>query len=261
VGICGAVAAEPGESHWFGAVELTLLQPTFNNPPAFGLNQPEAVVTPRFILGWESQHGFGVRTRFWNFDGDFQPRTEWLVPGGGVVTWDYDVQLDAHRFDFDLYRRFSFLNGSVVLGASAASVILDLTAISQGPTFTLLDDYSLEQRGGGVGFFAEGRHRFYTSQRADWSLLSRGRWTAFVTDSRDSRLRPLTTEVRSNISIFEAGLGVEFKRKFQAADFVIQYYLEGQSWAVSDLGLGYSGSPVDRSIGFLGSTVGIGFVR
>ena len=108
----------------------------------------------------------------------------------------------------------------------------------------------LEEDGAGVGFFVEGRHLFYDSQAVEWAVISRGRWAGLIGQWHDED-RPGLTTGDSSADIFEAALGLEFKRKFDCADLIVQYMLEGQRWDMT-----YTGD-----IGYLGSTLSIGFAR
>ena len=232
VGSSHSLYSEPWNGGWFGAVELTALQPNYSRGP-MTLAEDEAFVGPRLILGWESDRGLGVRTRFWGLENE----SDLLTDVGGP----FDVRLLASRFDVDLYRKFAFNGSSVTVGASVTGAHMEAEFDSM-----LL----IEESGAGVGFFVEGRHLFYQSDAVEWAVISRGRWAGLVGEWEDGSRIGLT-KGDANSDIFEAALGLEFKRKFDCTDLLVQYMIEGQRWDMTYVG----------EVGYLGSTLSIGFAR
>jgi hypothetical protein len=256
-------AAEPKRSHWFGAVDLTKLYAGYNNG-SFVIDDQNAEVDPRIIVGWESAGGLGLRSRFWSFEDQFVPTSLFQAGSGNSPPpfyYFYDVDLTARRFDFDVYRRFVFEKGSVLAGASVAAAELDLDVdVADFSPYIYDKDFRAEHSGGGGGFLLEAQHAFYRSEVSQWSVITRGRWSGVVGELAHSELtEPLSRG--SRLSILEAALGLEYKRTFHGIDFVLQYYLEGQNWDVSGLGESHSTMPTDGKFDFLGSMFSLGFAR
>jgi len=146
-----------------------------------------------------------------------------------------DIDLAAGRFDFDVYRRFDFNRSSILAGGTVTGAQIENNYAGHA-----------EESAGGVGFVVEGRHRFYDSPVVAWSVFSRGRWSALV-----GEWSSFNSKGNSNLNIFEAALGLEYRRRFQAADLVVQYSFEGQSWDTTYVG----------DVTFMGSTLSIGFAH
>src|SRR5205085_768944 len=98
--------AYPAYSFWSASAELTLFNPHYDNA-LFTLNDPNSVVAPRLIFGWESPRGLGLRARFWWLN-DHQ-----VAISDAFFNQEFEVQLQARRFDFEVYRRFSFDGSSL----------------------------------------------------------------------------------------------------------------------------------------------------
>jgi hypothetical protein len=209
-----AIAAEPWDGGWFGAVELTIFRPVFDDVPVV---DRKGSVGPRLIFGWESDRGFGLRTRFWGLENEAQ--LEML----GV---QIDQRFEAFRFDFDFYREFDFKGSSITVGGSITAA--DLKSTLQ-PTNIVGTEVVGEEAGGGVGVFLEGRHLICTNYDSQWSVLARGRWASLVGE-RKSPPNASTITGDSSIRIAEAGLGWEYKRNFDSCSFVLQHMIEVQTW-------------------------------
>ncbi|RIK77678.1 MAG: hypothetical protein DCC67_12350 [Planctomycetota bacterium] len=254
---CGDCVAA-AESCWFGAIELTMLHTSYGSA-TLSTNDFDVGVAPRFIIGWQSGGGFGVRARFW--DHNAETREIWSYP------YPFVADLQASRFDLDLYRQFLFQRGAIAVGGSVASAVLDFerdhrSSGNNNPWLQVPQDYGFRNSGGGVGFFVEGRHSFYRTQRHQWSMISRGRWSMLVGEWSHSYFGD--DAGTNNLQIAEAALGIEYKRRFKAADLVLQCSLEGQHWDVAGIPFfAYSlhNAPSDATLGLLGPTVSIGFVR
>jgi hypothetical protein len=224
-----AISAEPWDGGWFGSVELTILRPYFDD---ILIADRHTSVGPRLTLGWESDRGLGLRGRFWGLEND----STLLGPLG--VTANY--AMDAFRFDMDFYREFDFRGSSVTVGASISSAVLEVDIDSTGVA---------QEDGGGVGLFLEGRHLLSRSPDSEWSLLARGRWAGLVGNWEDPNSASFATSGDSNMGIVEAGLGWEYKRKFDVCSLVLQHAIELQTWDASYM----------QDVSFLGQTVSLGF--
>jgi hypothetical protein len=224
-----AISAEPWDGGWFGSVELTILRPYFDDLP---IADRHTSVGPRLTLGWESDRGLGLRARFWGLENE----TTLLGPLGATAEYD----LNAFRFDMDFYREFDFRGSSVIVGASITAAELEAEIDATG----LAND-----AGGGVGLFIEGRHLLSRSPDSEWSLLARGRWAGLVGAWEDPNSGLFATEGDSNLKIVEAGLGWEYKRKFDSCSLVLQHAIELQTWQASYI----------QDLSFFGQTVSLGF--
>lgn len=105
----------------------------------------------------------------------------------------------------------------------------------------------IRNRGGGLGLLAEGSHRFYETPIHVWSVFGRGR-VAYLIGQWEQPHSSGLTEGDGNMVLSEAALGLEYRRKFRAADVFAQCAFEVQSWDVSQVG----------RVNFAGVTPGIG---
>lgn len=226
----GVLAPLGSESFWFGSLELTMMAPSVSSPIAD--MKADGFVAPRGTVGWESSRNLGVRGRFWGADAD----TDLYVGGSGPI--GLDVQ--PTRIDFDVYRRFLFDDSSVIVGGGVTAAEME---------FEIADMVSFHDRGAGVQFFVEGRHRLTRSSVADTTLFARGRW-AGLTGEWESPLNS-TGEGDSHMDILEAAIGVEWRRRFTTADLILQFSMESQSWDAT----------YTEKVDFIGSVFSIGFAR
>jgi hypothetical protein len=209
-----AISAEPWDGGWFAAVELTIFRPVYNSLP---VTNRHVSVGPRLVLGWESDRGFGLRGRFWGIENESEIF-------GPLLTREI-LELEASRFDFDLYREFDFRGSSITVGGSIGAADLKMNAPSVGPA---------EASGGGIGVFVEGRHLLSKSVCSEWAAVGRGRWTGLVGNWKDPANSPYISG-DSHIKIVEAGLGWEYRREFENCDLVLQHLIEVQAWDPSYL--------------------------
>lgn len=105
----------------------------------------------------------------------------------------------------------------------------------------------IRNRGGGLGLLAEGSHRFYETPIHVWSVFGRGR-VAYLIGQWELPHSSALKEGDANMVLSEAALGLEYRRKFRAADVFVQCAFEVQSWGVSQVG----------RVNFAGVTPGIG---
>ncbi len=109
------------------------------------------IVTPRFQLGWESESGFGIRGRYWNYknpadsDWTYYPDRK-LNPGqipsdiavsnetfpgelvfaNSLSGFDFDVE----NYDFDLYQQFTNDHSAFLIGTGLRSASRESTSFS-----------------------------------------------------------------------------------------------------------------------------------
>jgi hypothetical protein len=218
------IGAYPPFSFWFAAAELTVLNPHYDNG-LFTLNDPRSSVAPRLIFGWESPRGLGLRTRFWWLNDHQQILADPQLPP------DLEVKLQARRFDFEVYRRFSFDGSSLAVGAGVTNAAF---------RWQLAPDLRPQDSGTGVEFFAEGRHLLWATPGSESAVVARGRFASLVGQWRDDSGFGFRNGGDSNIEILEAAFGWEDKLKFDHCDLLLQTLIEAQTWDATyngDLGL------------------------
>ena len=230
---CGDGVLEPlgADSFWFGSLELTMLTPKVAGIST-GNVDAESFVAPRGTVGWESSRNLGLRARFWSTTAE----SDLFINGMGPIAMD----IKPTRFDFDVYRRFLIDDSSLIVGGgvTAAEMEFDVEPIP-----------ALFDRGAGVQFFAEGRHRLARSSVADTTIFARGRWASLT--GKWEAPGGAFDEGDSNMEILEAAFGVEWRRRFKTADLILQYSMESQTWDAT----------FTENVNFIGTVFSIGFAR
>jgi hypothetical protein len=245
------LTAEAAEGFWYSGAELTWFEPRYEvtSPASFWLFNSvdhefdaEDAVGPRVYVGWESAAGLGLRTRAWWFESDRHHAPYWT---------EWSLQLA--RGDLDLYRRFRFAKGSLVVGGDLALVDLELEDVAPDSPHT---------QGGGLGLFLEGRHDLYQSPHLVLACVGRGRWTHFFAGETDYIVDMTPGGLNSplfavdvpgtrsvNMQATEAAAGLELVRKFARADFALEWMVEVQGWEVSPVSeLSFFGSTFAASL-------------
>jgi hypothetical protein len=229
-GTCGRFGAYPPHSFWFADVELTIVDPSYENG-LFALDGDDDVVGPRLYFGWESPRGLGLRSRFWWLNDKLD-----YVTGFPLPTDEEQVKLQSNRFDFDAYRRFVFDASSIAVGAGISTARMRWN----------LDPLWMVDTGAGVSFFVEGRHEIWRREVSSFGLLARGRWASLIGDWEgelfDRERGDLTME------ILEVAFGWDWIREFRRFDFIFRTLVEAQTWQ----------STLTEDVGFFGQTVSVG---
>jgi hypothetical protein len=265
---------------WFVETELTMLQPHYSDD-TFGTSDRSPFLGPRVQLGWESPEGFGVAGRGWGFNNSAE--VERNNPSYVQVLSD-TLSFSAVRLDLDLYKRFKYRSGEILVGADVSWARMTLTArrlysvnsysyatyywnyvypyyyydggklISQSGSWpnyvsTFEDGGKFQVFGAGPGLRLEATHDIYRTPWSTFSLFSRGRASLLVGTFRGIDVYGITTARRdANMSLGEVALGARYTRRFHLADVSLQAAFEAQSW---DMTL------VDR-VNLIGVTTGLG---
>jgi hypothetical protein len=222
--------AYPPHSFWFANAELTILNQSYENG-LFALDDNNEFAAPRLTVGWESPRGVGIRTRFWWRDDSFNIVSDLPIPP------ESEVEFDSSRFDFDVYRRFTFDGSSISVGGGLAVARMGWE----------LEDVRIRDAGAGLNFFVEGRHDLIRTPNSTFGLVGRGRWASLIGEWRNVDA-PGRVEGDSTMEIFEAGFGWDYVREYQSCDFFFQHMLEAQTWYSTLVG----------DVGFFGQSVAIG---
>lgn len=273
VGMAGLIESDASRrSRWSVLTELPVLLPSYSTDSIATANE-HPILGPRLSLGWESSEGFGIRGRAWWFETTMNAEGQPL--SSNIYDYSYYYyyasQIGAHeidfsggKFDLDFYKRIAHRTGDFAFGATVTAAGLTL-----GDRY-LVNSYSnsyvpgmynrplyltsyesgskVRNRGGGLGLLAEGSHRFYETPLHALSVLARGRVAYLIGEWEDSANSSLREGGDGNMTIGEAALGLEYRRKMRMADALVQCSFEVQSWDVSI---------VDR-VNFAGVTTGIG---
>jgi ferredoxin len=230
VGSC-SVGAYPAHSFWFADLELTILEPSYDNG-IFALDGDDSIVAPRLYFGWESARGLGLRTRFWWLNDKLDFISELPMPP------DADqVKFQARRFDFEAYRRFVFDESSLAVGAGITAAGINWE----------IDPAQMEDAGGGVSFFVEGRHQLWRTPVSKFGVVARGRWASIIGNWEGD----LGGRDRGDLTmeILEVAFGWDLVREFSRCDFLFQTLVEAQTWQ----------STLTGDVGFLGQTLSAGW--
>jgi hypothetical protein len=215
------------ESYWFGAIELTMLDPRVATA-SIGKLESESFTAPRGVIGWESPGHLGLRARVWGAVSE----TDFIGP---------NMEVKPSRFDFDVYRRFLFNDASLIVGSGVTGARMEYEFEQMG---------RLYDRGAGIQFFAEGRHTYRRSDVSESSIFARGRWAGLSGVWVDEVLAS-NDEGNSSMEILEAALGLEWRRRFKHGDLIIQSSFESQTWE----------STLTGDVAFFGTVFSVGFAR
>ena len=241
-------------SRWSALVDFPILLPSLDSRAVTTPND-HPVFGPRLSLGWQNAEGLGIRGRAWGFDNsvdvDGQPI---LAQEYGSYFYPYNIRdqrivFRGGKFDLDFYKQIDVQAGYLRFGASLTAA--QLTARNEFSyqqyaydfdydpwsgyyyynysAVTAEDADKIRTRGGGLGLLAEGAHRLNHSPIHQWSAFGRGRVAYLVGEQQVVAFFGLS-ERDANMTVGEAALGLEYRRKFARADLIVQCAFEVQSW-------------------------------
>lgn len=230
---CGDAVLPPlgSESIWFASMELMMMSPSI--PSALADIEASGFVAPRWNFGWESSRNLGLRGRVMTTTA----QADVYLNGVGPL----DMEISPTRVDFDVYRRFLIDDSSLLVGAGVTAAEMEFEIEPVAP---------FRDRGAGVQFFAEGRHRLGRSSVADLTLLARGRW-ASLSGEWEAPDSNINVSGNGYIEILEAAFGLEWRRRFSTADLILQCSMESQTWQ----------STYTEEVSLLGTVFSVGFAR
>lgn len=260
---------------WVVLIELPVLLPSYSTPTISTANE-HPILGPRTSLEWESDRGFGIRGRFWGFDSAVDMEDSYAPSQQSFYYYNTTLDISNHqinfsggKFDLDFYKRIELRQGHFLFGASITSAQLKLEetlTITESTHYSYLYNYGysafydtgpyvstydadslIRNRGVGLGLLAEGSHRFYETPIHAWSIFGRGR-IAYLIGEWEQPYSSVLEKGDGNMAIGEAALGLEYRRKFNRVDLLVQCAFEVQSWDVSRVG----------RVNFAGVTPGIG---
>ncbi|MBX3413977.1 MAG: hypothetical protein KF708_14905 [Pirellulales bacterium] len=109
-------------------VEATYLKPDYNDSNFYLPAEYDRQAAPRIWLQGQGRSGWGIRSRYWDFDAD-QTRAGYQDFGDSIAAANIFEELEATAIDLELTRAFQFaaLKGSFSLGARYARLQHHLT--------------------------------------------------------------------------------------------------------------------------------------
>ncbi len=190
----------------------------------------------RFSLGWKSDSGFGIRTRLSarNVDGaseglSFQ-RVNGIADGpingftyrgaSSNATSNHPVEIRTATFDIELFKNISLERTDFLLGAGLRSA-----------GFRTYVPQIIENTVGtsGISLFSEARHLLLMSEHSELAVVGSGR-VSFLTGEWESRIAAAMIEVKTDMTITEGSLGLEWSRSLGRAVFFLRAQYEYQLW-------------------------------
>ena len=223
-------------STWTAGLELLALDSHLTRF-ALGPWEDDETFGSRLVLGYEGDTGSGIRLRLWGIGADASPPAD-------------DVELNTGALDLDFGKRLLIDDTELLLGAGFAG---------RGMKFTLSDGSHTEFRGGGVSLFAETSYPLWQFPRTDVRFVGRGRWTLTRGDWRDTTGIIVAPTDDDNMSITEAALGLEMRRRFGWRNerfWSLALMTEYQRWesqwmsAFTASAVGFSGVSVNFGVGW-----------
>lgn len=262
-------------ARWTIMTELPVLLPSYSTATISTANE-HPILGPRTSLGWESDRGFGIRGRFWGFDTAIDMEDGYAPSQQSFYYYNTTLDISNHqinfsggKFDLDFYKRVELRRGHFLFGASITAAQLKLKetlTVTQSTYYSYYYNYGystfydtgayvsshdeeaiIRNRGAGLGLLAEGSHRFYETPIHSWSVFGRGR-IAYLIGKWEQPYSSVLREGDGNMAIGEGALGLEYRRKFNRVDLLVQCAFEVQSWNISRVGL----------VNFAGVTPGVG---
>jgi hypothetical protein len=263
VGMAGLIEPDRRQRHrWTVLAELPVLLPSYSTSTISTANE-HPILGPRTSLGWESDQGFGIRGRFWGFDSAVDMDNSYAPPRQSFYYYNslnisnHQINFSGGKFDLDFFKRVELRRGHFLFGASITSAQLKLEETLTVTESTYYNSYfyygnsivedtvsfvyqydadsMIRNRATGLGLLAEGSHRFYETPFHSWSIFGRGR-IAYLIGQWEQPDSSALTEGDGNMAIGEGALGLEYRRKFENVDLLVQCSFEVQSWDVSQVG-------------------------
>lgn len=169
-----------GTGGLFGAIEVTFLRPHLSGAtPAFGLAGNRIIDADystgiRYLLGYTSDSGLGVRARYWNYDDNFNYVPPFVPATLGITldVADAEVTLAQRLRHFDLelsgglrYGKLQYSNGVPALFSVGT-----LTFEGVGPTASLSGRRALGNSG--ISIFGNVRGSMMIGDLRNQSLLT-----------------------------------------------------------------------------------------
>jgi hypothetical protein len=200
----------------------------------FGEWPDEGALGIRFIFGYETESGLGIRGRLWGF-------------GQDVETPADQVDLSASTFSVDIYKRLFIEDTEVVLGAGPAG---------SGLGFQLSNESESRFVGGGLTAFAEVWQPLWQFTKFDLGFAGRGRLSLLAGNWRDDTGFVIAATNDDRMNVLEFAWGLELRRRFGACQDMYWFLLvlaEHQHWHSA-----WMTDFAHTSVGFAGTNITFG---
>jgi hypothetical protein len=233
------------KSGWYSSMEIVSVN---QSDSMFGIDERwgEIAASPRFTLGWEDEDGVGVRGEVWHYRSQQDANVfANFSDGTSMLVGQQPIEDTASTLELDFYRRYQ-VDGdefSVGSGLKAASHSFSVAEIPQG--FIMPGIARLE--GAGISVFANGRKSFYSTDKLDVAFIAEGRASLLWGDSEFSS-EFYADDDYERFGIYDASLGVEWRRRLNNSIMYIRGQYETQLWDLEG----------DSSVGFTGTSVSMG---
>ncbi len=219
------VFRETGTGGLFGSTEVTFLKPSMSSALSVGLGfGGEVYDAPyhadvRYVLGYRTDSGVGVRGRFWRHD-DHIPFSPTFAIGA--------LSLDAEAIDLEATVQQIFRRFELGLSAGVRYAKLQYGTIGVTPLFT---PGTLRYEGLGPTFSLEGRRHIGQS---GFAIFANGRGSVLVGDINQALVIPSGTAAQLDneiMTIFENQLGVSWTKPLGSTILDVRTGWETQYWA------------------------------
>ncbi len=224
-------------THWGFATELLILHTEYGSVDFSDEGGGDkAAAGLRLTLGWESDAGYGIRTRlsgvgiegstdhisFQGHDSAEDPVFEGFDYRGVSPTAESSspLRLVTATWDVDFYKRLVRGRSDLVVGAGLRSAVIH----SEAP-IAITNTINT----GGVSLFSELRHVMYHSERSEVALVGGGR-VSFLTGEWESKIPSDMIEVDTDMTITEGALGLEWSRILGRSVLTLRAQYETQLW-------------------------------
>jgi len=223
-------------THWRFATDILVFHTDYGSVDFRNDDGEDKVASGvRFTLGWESDAGYGVRTRLSGVG--IEGSADMIVFSGSnqadpvIEGFDYHgvsptdassspTELAAGVWDIDLYKRATRGPSEILLGVGLRSAALR----TEVPSFI---ENSIAT--GGVSLFSELRHVVYESEKSELALIGSGR-LSFLTGEWESKISSGMIEVDTDMTINEGALGIEWARRLGTRVLTLRAQYEAQRW-------------------------------
>jgi len=238
-------------TNWGYEVDILIMSPKFGSVDFTELNGDNKLARgARFTAGWESDSGYGARTRYSIFRTygwtDFISFSGPTSMGGfsyrGVPpssAFSAPLEIVNQSFDIELFKRLPLKGTDILLGAGFRGAELQTAA-------PIDIDNTLSTYG--VSFFSDARRVLRKGKKGELAIVGGGR-VSFLTGKWES-IRPGTIfEVDTDMTTSEGSLGLEWSQSLGKAVLALRAQYEYQLWSsdVTD-DLAFSGGALRSSM-------------
>lgn len=245
-----ALAAEQvGTGGLFGSIEVTFLKPALSSALSVALGHggnvfnPEYHADTRYVLGYRTDSGVGIRGRYWSF-GEHLPFSPTFAVGA--------FSIDAQTADLEATVDLMFRQLDLGLSAGVRYATLEYGTIGLTPLFS---PGTLRYEGLGPTFSLDGTRSIGTT---GLSLFGNGRTSVLLGSVNQGLVIPVGTATELNdevMMILESQLGVSWSRPVKGAVLDVRAAWETQYWASNTLSDDFLG--IGSNLLMMGPTIGV----